>query len=236
MSALVKKLRAGSLPVFDYTGIGDPAIEQRAREAVLKIRELQKVAVVDIGRELLAVKEILPKGQFLHWVESFGLERRTAVNYMHVAAEFGSVWETVSHIPAGVLYKLAAPSTPPEVREAVIQIGPGKTVTLDGVRELIDGLRSSALRKDRRDRREEIRQEQEEARAKWEVRDAEDREKRKQQVEAARGAAEKVKDMLGGHFDEVADLLGKISPHWLAEELDRLARQHRARQQAGAAR
>ena len=172
--------------MFDYAAIDDPDVERRVRSAVVKIREFQKVAVVDIGRELLAVKEILPKGQFIPWVESFGLERRTAVNYMHVAAEFGSVWATVSHMPAGVLYKLAAPSTPPEVREAVMQIGPGKTVTLHGVRELIDGLKTTALRKDRRDRREETKQEQEAARARWEVQAARDRRKREEQSEAAR--------------------------------------------------
>lgn len=235
MSALVKKLRSGSLPVFDYTAIGDPAVEQRARAAVVRIRELQKLAVVDIGRELLAVKAVLPKGQFLPWVESFGLERRTAVNYMHVAAEFGSVWETVSHLPAGVLYLLAAPSTPPAVREAVVQIGPHKTVTLDGVRELINGLKSTERRKDRLDHREELRLEREAARVKWEAQDAKDRKKREEQIEVSRDAAEKVRFMLGGYFPEVADLLANVEPYRFTDEFFRLAQQYRNRSSEGGA-
>lgn len=66
------------------------------------------------------MKESLPHGSFLPWIEAeFGMDRRTASNFMRVAEQYSGKWETVSHLPPTALYELAAPKTPLEVREEV---------------------------------------------------------------------------------------------------------------------
>jgi len=227
------KLSAYTLPIFEYAAIGDPDVERQVREATVKIREMQRAALVDIGRELITVKAALPHGAFLAWVESsFGWSQRTAVNMMQVATEFGSKWETVSHLPTAVIYKLAAPSTPPTVREAVLHLGPGQAVSVRAVTELIDRVGSSEKRKKRNAERERIKQEQEAYRAKWEDQAEKDRKQRRKDENAARDAAEKVRFMLGGYFSEVYDLLTTVDHHLFAAELVRLAKEYRNKQPA----
>jgi len=223
------KLSAYTLPVFDYAAIGDPDVERQVREATVKIREMQRAALVDIGRELIAVKAALPHGAFLAWVESsFGWSQRTAVNMMQVATEFGSKWETVSHLPKAVIYKLAAPSTPPTVREAVLHLGPGQAVSVRNVTELIDQVGRSDARKIRRARLKTIRQQDTaEVRAKWETLAERERVEHDRAVEAARAAAEQVRLLLGDSFSLVADLLVNVRPYSFADELLRLAQQNR---------
>ena len=212
MKDLRPALSPGMLPLFDYAALGDAEVERKAREAADKIQAMQRAAVVDIGRELLAMKEALPFGQFLPWVESFGLGRRTAVNYMQAAAAFGGKWETVAHLPAAVVYKLAAPSTPPAVREAVLNLRPGEVVTSQGVRSAIDAVKEAEIRKDRRDRRAEIKQEQEEHRAKWEARDAKDRAEREKVRLATEAVAERVKALLADVVPDLSEILNEIEP------------------------
>ncbi len=226
---LAKKLRPGTLPAFDYAALNDPAVEQRARAAVLKIRELQKAAVVDIGQELLAMKALLPHGQFLPWVESFGLERRTATNYMQVAAEFGAEWATVSHLPTGIIYKLAAPSTPPAVREAVMHMGPNQIVSMGNVQEMIDAVKTSERRKDKIARREQIQQDQAAHRARWEARDARERVEREKRQEEAQDVAEQVRSMLGDRFPDVCALLKGVDLSLFADQFGRLVSAYEAR-------
>lgn len=114
-------------PAFDYSVV-ETAVAGQARQAAARIRGHEKSAAVEIGRELIAMKEALPHGQFIPWIEAeLGYSRRTATNLMQVAAEFGdeTKWATVSHLPARVLYQLASPSTPATVREAVLKTKPG---------------------------------------------------------------------------------------------------------------
>ena len=219
---LVKKLRPSTLPSFDYTALGDTDLEQRARAAVDRIRDLQKAAVVDIGRELLGMKELLPHGQFLPWVESFGLERRTATNYMQVAAEFGGKWETVAHLPTGILYKLASPSTPASVRDAVMQIRPDQVISKGNVQELIDTAKAGEARKDRNERREQIQQARDAHRAKWEKRDAKERAHREEQREQARKLAQQAHAVLGAHDPELCGRMRTVDVFIFSEELSKL--------------
>ena len=219
-------LSTGMTPAFDYDLVKDADVVRQLREAADQIRDLQDVASIGIGRALLAVKDKLEHGQFLNWVEAeFAFGRRTAVRMMQVATEFGDKWDSVSHLPTTVLYKLAAPSTPPSVREAVLNLNPGEVVTPRSVQSAIDAVKQADVRKDRRDRFAERRQEQEEHRAKWEARDEKEREHRERQREAARVAAEKVKSMLGLHFYDLSDTLSKVDPYHFSSELVRLAQQ-----------
>jgi hypothetical protein len=67
------------------------------------------------------VKERLPHGQFLPWIErEFGWKQRTAYNFINVyenvkLANFANI-----DIDVSALYLIAAPSTPEPVRQQVI--------------------------------------------------------------------------------------------------------------------
>lgn len=92
--------------------------------------------IVEIGRDLIAVKKALGHGHFLKWIDAeFGMSERTARNFMGVAEKFKSA--TVTDFSPSVLYALAAPSTPDEVREEVTRrAGAGEKVTADEVKRL----------------------------------------------------------------------------------------------------
>ena len=226
---LASHLNPYALPAFDYSALNDPEVERRLRETIAEILAIQRAAVVDIGRKLIAVKDMLPHGSFLPWVESFGMERRGALRAMQVADVFGTKWDTVSHLPISVVYKLAAPSTPDEVRDLVIhKIGPGKGITVRNVSVLIDQVSRSDARKIRRARLKTIRQQDTaDVRAKWEAQAERQRVEHDRAVEAARAAAEQVRLLLGDSFSLVADLLVNVRPYSFADELLHLAQQNR---------
>lgn len=202
-------LNVGVRDPFDY-GQLEAKTAAAAQAAVQKIRGLEKAASVDIGRELLAMKERLPHGQFLPWLEAeFSYSRRTATNLMQVAETFGDKWETVAHLPAGILYQLAAPSTPVTVRDMVVsEIPPGKVASPAVVkmaiqdaksRERKDAAKAAAKKETPADR--EAKQTAAEKR-----RAAEDRkiaQQREQRDRAAGQAVQFLQEQLGPHlFDE----------------------------------
>jgi paraquat-inducible protein B len=102
----------------------------RAIEADLK-RTAE--GAIQIGTQLLAVKQRLPHGQFMAWVQSeFGMSRQTCQNFMNVTRAFGDKLPTVGHLSLKVLYELATapagiveqverhelPASLPAIREA----------------------------------------------------------------------------------------------------------------------
>lgn len=79
--------------------------------------------IIEIGKDLIAVKARLPHGQFLPWIEAeFGMHRMTASRFMQVAEQYGDKSNIVLHLDPTALYELAAPKTPLEVREEVEKI------------------------------------------------------------------------------------------------------------------
>jgi hypothetical protein len=74
-----------------------------------------------IGANLYAAKRMLGHGQFVQWVESeCGFSPRSAQNYMR-ASEFAvDKCATVAFLPPAVVYRLAAPTAPPEVVSEVL--------------------------------------------------------------------------------------------------------------------
>lgn len=108
---------------FDYN-----QIEQEHRKttiaAAVEINahtsRMQESALT-IGKRLLAIKDVLPHGQFEDWVATeFTFSIRTAQNFMNVFERFGHQPKAIDLFSPSGLYLLAAPSTPPEVvKEAV---------------------------------------------------------------------------------------------------------------------
>jgi hypothetical protein len=96
------------------------------REHAEEIRKLARRSaddIIEIGRRLAEVKERLPHGQWLGWIEAeLGWSASTAERFMgvHRLTKFGKLQNlSLTQIDVSALYLLAKPSTPPAVIEAV---------------------------------------------------------------------------------------------------------------------
>jgi Protein of unknown function (DUF3102) len=111
---------------FNYDLL-DSRVAEEARSSAQRIRDKVKRTIEDIievGNDLLAIREALPHGQFGPWLAAeFGWTERTARNFMAVAERFGPRTEMISDltIQPTAAYLLVAPSAPDEAREAAIK-------------------------------------------------------------------------------------------------------------------
>lgn len=106
-SALQSAAGAGTSTPSVYDGLSRSAASM-ARGAAERIRAHKRRAVLEVGRELLAVKEKLPHGHFEKWLSiEFSWDVRTARNYMAAAEAFGSKPEMFSALPLSVVYRVA---------------------------------------------------------------------------------------------------------------------------------
>jgi hypothetical protein len=131
-------------------------VEQKTAFIKERIRRTAQ-DIVDIGEDLIEVKDRLEHGQFGLWLKlEFDWDERTARRFMSVAAMMKS--DTVSVLPgadlslmdigAGALYVLAAKSTPQEVRrEALERAYKGEVMTQSKVKELVKERKTKRLRK-----------------------------------------------------------------------------------------
>ncbi|MGK7947278.1 MAG: DUF3102 domain-containing protein [Xenococcaceae cyanobacterium] len=118
---------------FDYSSL-DKETSSFIQSRTFEIKKLIKRSVEDIiniGNNLIEVKERLGFGNFYDWLEvEFNWTSRTAVRFMSVAQRFNS--DNVSdlnNILPSALYQLAAPSTPDEaVTEALERAKVGETI------------------------------------------------------------------------------------------------------------
>ena len=120
----LQKYDAEVIRGFDYGSLS-PEVAEALREKTDRIRHQVKAtatAIVWIGRDLTAVKQMLGHGQFVRWVESeCGFSARTAQNYMRVAEFLEGKSATVALLPPATLYRLSAKNAPPEVVAAVTE-------------------------------------------------------------------------------------------------------------------
>jgi hypothetical protein len=110
---------------------GELAVAAKERVTVLaenaaEIRKLgERVVsdVIEIGRRLTEMKKICGHGNWLPWLQrEFGWTDRHALTYMQVyALSLKSENFSDLRIPISGLYLLAAPSTPPEAVDEVIE-------------------------------------------------------------------------------------------------------------------
>lgn len=125
---------------FDYSTI-EVIARDDVRDAAVRIRvRMQRTAqdIIEIGKDLIAVKEVLGHGHFLSWIEAeFGMSERTAYRFTNVAERLASKLATVATFTPSILYELAAPGTPDEVVEAVVhKAAEGDNVSRDEIKEL----------------------------------------------------------------------------------------------------
>jgi hypothetical protein len=129
-------------------------VAETVRTSADRIRERVKKTVeyiMEVGDELLAVKEALEHGQFGPWLKAkFRWSERTAQSFMSVAERFKSAKIADLPIQASAAYFLAAPSVPDEARQvAVEKAEAGQEITVATAREIV-----AEAKKKRRPRRQ----------------------------------------------------------------------------------
>lgn len=142
----------GEVSLFDYAGL-TVADQVAVQSAAVRIRDRMKRTVEDIiaiGQDLITVKEKLPHGAFLPWIDAeFGMADRTARRFMQVAETYASKMDKMSDLPPSVLFELAAPSTPEPVRQAVeAKAEAGESVSVAEVQRLKREAAEAAKRAD----------------------------------------------------------------------------------------
>lgn len=109
---------------YDYAALDSPTAalaQQAAGEIKEKVRRAAQ-DIIDIGNRLLDVKAALPHGAFTGWLDAeFGWGERQARRFMNVAEAFKTDNLSDLQIAPSALYALAAPSTPAEAREELLQ-------------------------------------------------------------------------------------------------------------------
>jgi ParB-like chromosome segregation protein Spo0J len=100
--------------------------------------------VIEMGRRLTDAKKIAGHGGWLPWLDrEFGWSDDTARKLMQVSELAESRNLRDLNLPISGLYLLAAPSTPGEVRQDVIErIENGESLSVKHIKELIDEARS----------------------------------------------------------------------------------------------
>ena len=127
---------------FNYD-ILEATVAEQARSSADRIRERVKKTVediIEIGNDLLAVKDALPHGQFVPWLQAeFGWAERTARNFMSVADQFGKSANFADlPIQPSAAYLLAAPSAPDEARKAALERAEaGEQITTAVAKEIL---------------------------------------------------------------------------------------------------
>lgn len=121
--------------------ITDPKVlDREIDDARDRIKSRMKKTVqdfIEIGRDLMDVKNKLDHGEFQHWVQiELGISPRSAQNFMNVAYHLGGKSEIISLLPPTVAYALAAPSMPDDVRVRLLELAEnGDLITEKMVKE-----------------------------------------------------------------------------------------------------
>lgn len=138
------------LVLFDYS-----QLDQDSREFVQSradnIRSVMKQTawhIVEVGQWLTEVKERLPHGAWLPWLQvEFGWTRTTANNYMNTYAKLQNFCNL--QIEPSAMYLLAAPKCPPEAFDNLIERAQnGEIVTHKAAKETISKAKQAKKRKD----------------------------------------------------------------------------------------
>jgi hypothetical protein len=114
---------------FDYGKLPAETADT-LKEAVNVIRASRRAAfigmanhLVEVGNHLVDAKKLLEHGGFTQWLKAeLDMGPRTAENYMNAARWLADKPEIVlSHLPAVLIYQLAAKTAPTTVVEEVVQ-------------------------------------------------------------------------------------------------------------------
>mgnify|MGYP001791011906 FL=1 len=129
--------------LFDYGSLEEShrsIVQQRTGEIRERLRRSAQ-DVWEIGQKLTDVRSRLQYGQFLTWLKvEFGWSQRTAYNFIKVYETFGDRFANLAKvdIATSLLYQLAAPSVPDDLRDEVLEAAEqGKKITANELRASI---------------------------------------------------------------------------------------------------
>jgi hypothetical protein len=102
--------------------------------------------IILIGQDLSLIKENLAHGQFTDWIsKNFEMNHRTANNFINAYTRFKDRVDLLDHVKPSILYQLAAPSTPDEVVDEVIEMD--KSPTVKELEEMKSNLKREVARR-----------------------------------------------------------------------------------------
>src|SRR3954453_13710606 len=128
---------------FDYSQLRADLADE-VREAAERIRGFTLAAVIEVGRELLLVKERLKHGQFAVWVKSeCAIHMRAAQRAMR-AAEMVEKNDKLSYLPADGLLTLASHAAETAVTTIIERINAGDLPTAAEIKREVDRARTAA--------------------------------------------------------------------------------------------
>lgn len=188
---------------------------------------------MEIGRDLLRMKERLGRGAFGPWITAeFSMTDRTAQNYMRAAMTLATKPEIVSVLPPVTVYALAAKSTPEDLRADVIaKFEAGHRLDAREIdARIIEARRTKkeeearAVRMRKRAKlspEEQTKAEQAEARKakRQEAQDAERRLRDEERKRAAEDAATVLTERLGDDLPRIMGLIESVGVYRVREAL-----------------
>src|SRR5438045_2591740 len=105
---------------FNYAGLAD-GLAEKMQEAASDIRRYARDAYVEVGKQLLEIKDGLEQGQYKMWVENACyLKIRTAERAMQMA-ELVEKNVNLTYLPQQALLLLASRSASKRLRDAIIR-------------------------------------------------------------------------------------------------------------------
>lgn len=117
---------------------GAREIVQASTEVIHRFRATTVEGMLEVGRSLSEVKDVLPHGQFGHWLEcEFGWTDRTARKYMASWEKFKSEQGSVLNMDPSAMTALASDSTPEKARQQAIEMAKTEKVTHKQAQEII---------------------------------------------------------------------------------------------------
>jgi hypothetical protein len=146
--AAIKPRKGGKVTKFDYQVLP----EENRKEVQAHTRTIKKIVgrllpdAVDVGVELLHVKELLPHGSFRPWLRrEFRWSERTASNYMELARNFERKTAKFADLDLGTARALVAESTPAEIRNELFEAADnGESIGREEVRKRIADSKAAA--------------------------------------------------------------------------------------------
>lgn len=109
---------------FDYDEL-EPTVAHDARALAEQVHAFHRrtaAGMLDIGRDLAAMKERLGHGNFGIWLKAeFGDQERSMQRYMAAALAFPGESDTLSVLPISTVHVLAAKTTPEPIRANIVE-------------------------------------------------------------------------------------------------------------------
>lgn len=137
---------------FEYTLL-DRETRTIIRQRTSEIKDLMRLTtenIISIGQKLTEVKEQLGHGSFQNWLKTeFEWSEQTARQFMQVYRWSETIKNknfVFSQLGTSALYLLAAPSTPPEARQEILNLVElGKKITYTRAKVVVDRHKQTAL-------------------------------------------------------------------------------------------